>query len=362
MDRYSILAKQNPDTAPEPVVTSPEPAVPQGFTKLAGEKVRFPGEDGGRSLADMAQRDLDAALQLLAERAQYITGASGAAIALREAGEMVCRARAGESAPELGAHLQVDSGLSGESVRTKQILRCDDAESDPRVNRESCRALGIASVMVMPLVQDQEVFGVFELFSGRAYAFEERDVVALQRIADMIKTAVDHAAAGKRADQEISAKPEFPAAEKPVVTPVTQAAPVPAWPGQSAPRPVAATPAAPSPVAPVVNPPVAKIEPSIVSPNDETAELKIETVPLVETSKVRKCEACGFPVSEGRKLCLDCEKALPAGSSVAAASSEAPGFMYEYGGVEESWLSAHKNLIIIALAILVLISVLLKMR
>ena len=28
-------------------------------------------------------------------------------------------------------------------------------------------------------------------------------------------------------------------------------------------------------------------------------------------SQVRKCEACGFPVSEGRKLCLDCEKKKP---------------------------------------------------
>jgi len=34
---------------------------------------RFPGEDGGHSMAEIAQRDLDAALQLLADRAQYIT-------------------------------------------------------------------------------------------------------------------------------------------------------------------------------------------------------------------------------------------------------------------------------------------------
>jgi hypothetical protein len=34
---------------------------------------RFPGEDAGRSLAEMAHHDLDAALQLLADRAQYIT-------------------------------------------------------------------------------------------------------------------------------------------------------------------------------------------------------------------------------------------------------------------------------------------------
>ncbi len=93
--------------------------------------VRFPGEDSGRSLAEMAQRDLDAALQLLADRAQYITGASGAAIALRRAGrnDMLCRASAGTNSPELGALLSAEFGLSGESVRTGQVLRCDDAQS-----------------------------------------------------------------------------------------------------------------------------------------------------------------------------------------------------------------------------------------
>src|SRR3954464_7122201 len=99
----------------------------------AGPAMRFPGEDGGRSLGEMAQRDLDAALQLLADRAQYITGASGAAIALRRGDTMICCASAGSSAPELGAHLQIDSGLSAESVRTRKTLRCDDAENDPRV-------------------------------------------------------------------------------------------------------------------------------------------------------------------------------------------------------------------------------------
>ncbi len=127
---------------------------------MARETLRFPGEDGGKSLSEMAQRDLDATLQLLAERAQYITGASGAAIALREGENMICCASAGPSAPELGTHLQIDSGLSAESVRTRKILHCDDAENDPRVNRESCRAFGIASVVVMPLARGEEVYGL----------------------------------------------------------------------------------------------------------------------------------------------------------------------------------------------------------
>jgi putative methionine-R-sulfoxide reductase with GAF domain len=171
--------------------------------------MRFPAEDGGRSLAEMAQRDLSATLQLLAERAQYITGAAGAAIALRDHEDMLCRASAGTSAPEVGAQLQVNSGLSGESVRTRQTLRCDDATTDGRVNRESCEALGIRSVVVMPLLRGDDVIGVFELFSDKANAFEARDLTALERMGVMVHTALEHSAA----DLGIASGP----------TPVTQA-------------------------------------------------------------------------------------------------------------------------------------------
>jgi hypothetical protein len=167
--------------------------------------VRFPGEDGGHSLAEMARRDLDAALQLLADRAQYITGATGAAIALRRNGknDMLCRASTGSNAPELGALLSTEFGLSGESVRTRQPLRCDDAESDVRVNREVCRQLGIASVVVMPVVNDDGVLGVFELFSGRVNAFGERDLSAVQRLSEMVETAVRLAEAAEKLPERL---------------------------------------------------------------------------------------------------------------------------------------------------------------
>src|SRR5205807_6710693 len=163
-----------------------------GLASAGPSHVGLPSHDGGRSLAGMAQRDLDAALQLLAERAQYITEASGAAIALRRShqNDMLCRASVGTNAPELGALLSTESGLSGESVRTRSPLSCDDTERDPRVNREGCRDLGIASVVVMPIVRDDKVLGVFELFSGKAAAFGERDLSALQRLGEMVETAV----------------------------------------------------------------------------------------------------------------------------------------------------------------------------
>jgi hypothetical protein len=44
----------------------------------------------------------------------------------------------------------------------------------------------------------------------------------------------------------------------------------------------------------------------------------------IAVSQVRKCEVCGFPVSEGRKFCLDCEKKTQkVGASAHQAKSDA---------------------------------------
>src|SRR5580700_10725038 len=213
MESFSTL--DHAGTGAKPALAGP-PMNATGDPSHPGQPpVHFPGEDGGRSLAEMAQRDLDAALQLLTDRAQYITGASGAAIALRRSGmaDMLCRASTGSNAPELGALLSTEFGLSGESVRTRKALRCDDAERDARVNQDVCRQLGIASVVVMPVVNDDEVLGVFELFSGEVNAFGERDLSAVQRLSVMVETAVRLAEAAEnlpgRLAGEISAPTEL---------------------------------------------------------------------------------------------------------------------------------------------------------
>src|SRR5271157_5510444 len=153
--------------------------------------------DRSNSSRSLEETELDSVLQLLVERAQYITGATGTALALPQGEEMVCRASAGSSAPAVGARLQVRSGLTGESIARRQLLRCDNAESDGRVNLDTCRELGIASIVVLPLIsRSGRVLGLFELFSDHAYAFEERDLSALERMAGLTLTALD--LAGKR--------------------------------------------------------------------------------------------------------------------------------------------------------------------
>jgi putative methionine-R-sulfoxide reductase with GAF domain len=134
--------------------------------------------------------DLEPGIHIIAERAQSLTGATGAAIALRNGSEIVCRARTGRTAPDLGVHLQTDSGLSAECVRTGEILLCHDAETNPRVDLASCRRLGARSILVAPLRHYRRTLGVFEVLSSTPYAFDHRDVSTMQLLSSVMVAAM----------------------------------------------------------------------------------------------------------------------------------------------------------------------------
>ena len=280
------------------------------------------GGDNSNGRRAFGETELDSALQLLVERAQYITGATGTALALPRGEEMVCRASAGSSAPAVGACLQVRSGLTGESIARRQLLRCDNAETDPRVNLETCRALGIASIVVLPLLRrGGEVRGLFELFSDHPYAFEERDLIALERMADLTLTALD--LAEQRQNFGPASAPEREPG-KPVDPPAAGSAQAVAAiriDNSTTPEFVEPTVLPVESPALLAEPPVVRAEPQsfpgqpAVPPAEPSVDLTPEPVlkPVPASVpeamlRVQKCASCGFPVSEGRTLCLDCEK------------------------------------------------------
>lgn len=145
-----------------------------------------------QSEAELLGGDLVAVLALIASRSQSMLRASGAAIALVSEDDdiMICRASVGQSAPPEGAALRVGSGFSGECVRTGKILRCDDAETDERVDPQSCRALGIRSILAVPVNSGEKPIGLLEVFSPQSRSFGENDGVLLQRFAETIVAAV----------------------------------------------------------------------------------------------------------------------------------------------------------------------------
>ena len=352
------------------------------------------GAVGGRSNGSrgLEETELDSALQLLVERAQYITGATGTALALPQGEEMVCRASAGASAPAVGARLQVRSGLTGESIARRQLLRCDNAESDPRVNLETCRALGIASIVVLPLLRRSgEVRGLFELFSDHPYAFEERDLIALERMADLTLTALDLA---EQRQNFVPAPAPRREPERPVEAPAATATIAP--PASAIPFGISAQAPLQDPVSVPLKPELVEpelVEPGLVKPElaeppavpaeppEVPSPLPVSSLPASAPAsvpeamlRVEKCASCGFPVSEGRTLCLDCEQKdagkkarekeqgeiapREPGQDTASASAAAmeeefvPAFLRNAVPARESWLANHVNLLAIVVLIL----------
>ena len=131
----------------------------------------------------------DNILGAIAVAAHSLTGATGAAVAMPRDGAVVCLGRSGESAPELGARLKVDSGISGECLRTGVIMRCDDASRDLHVDAEVCRLLGLQSIAVVPLRGQHGRVGVLEAFSTESYAFTEEKMEILGRLAGLAEAA-----------------------------------------------------------------------------------------------------------------------------------------------------------------------------
>lgn len=165
--------------------------------------------------------DLAAALKLVAARAQTLVHASGAAIALAGAEPefMVCQASSGPDAPPVGARLQLGSGFSGECVSTGRLLRCDDTELDSRVDRESCRVLGIRSIVAVPVRTGTKSVGLLEVFSAEPGVFADKDSRVLQRLSETILAAVNRAARSENLPVLESAAPSIGSAPGGVLFP-----------------------------------------------------------------------------------------------------------------------------------------------
>jgi N-acetylmuramoyl-L-alanine amidase len=138
----------------------------------------------------LEQFALDEVLQLVAERALGMTGAEGIAIALAEDQSIVCRGSAGEIAPDAGARIDPDSGFSGACLASGEVVRCDDSETDLRVDPFACRRLGARSMVAVPLLAKGTVIGLIEAFSTEAYGFDDNDVRNVNLLAELILAAL----------------------------------------------------------------------------------------------------------------------------------------------------------------------------
>jgi putative methionine-R-sulfoxide reductase with GAF domain len=255
--------------------------------------VRKRKPDGTHTLSEIAetqrlvqtqQLGLQAATQLIAERLQQITNASGIAIGIVEGDELVYRAATGSAAGEAGSRGPLDSSLSANCLNSGQILQCSNVKKDSVLSAELCRERGVKSLVAAPVYHKGKVAGVLELRFAKINAFVEHDVRTSQLMAGLVTEAI----AG---EAELEWKQEL-AAERASMLEVLDrikpqlerlvADPEPA----TAPRSEAAPSAAP----------VDPFEPPVVS----TGEL-----PKMESTDAL-CPGCGHRFEEGEFFCGIC--------------------------------------------------------
>jgi GAF domain-containing protein len=137
--------------------------------------------------------DLDAALNLIVSRACAITRGTGSALALAHQDGMMCRATAGSNVPPVGTEVDVSAGFSGECIGRAKPLRCHDTESDPRVDAEACRELGIRSILGAPILYEREIVGLLEVYSAEPQAFDNGDLAVVERLAQTVVLTLSRA-------------------------------------------------------------------------------------------------------------------------------------------------------------------------
>jgi diguanylate cyclase (GGDEF)-like protein len=144
---------------------------------------------------EIAASDLDSerVMQLIAERAQELTGASAGVIELAEGDRMVYRVTTGEATPYLGTSLDANASLSGLCVCEGEVLRSDNTTDDPRVDAEACRRVNALAMICVPLVHDAETVGVLKVYAPNPHHFDDSDVEALELLSQLIAARISHA-------------------------------------------------------------------------------------------------------------------------------------------------------------------------
>ncbi len=232
-------------------IASPDALAHRGASSQISPVAAFP------SLIQTASLEFRASVHLLAERARFLTGAIGTAIAIKDGIAFKYCASSGRSVPETGSPADHSREVIRKCIETREAA--------------SSAADETSLILAVPIIRNQEVCGFFEL-ATKHEGFGAIDPQLVSPLAEMVNTALDHLQAAEQAESRILE----PGLEKPSGPALWHA---------------------PQPTPPV--PPLTSTSP--------------ETPPLPD-AKVQLCQSCSFPVSLGRTLCLDCEK-LPASSA-----------------------------------------------
>jgi len=128
-------------------------------------------------------------------RAQALTGASGAAVGIREGDHLVLRAAVGSSGPLLGRRLRVDSSWSGLALVTGQPIICADtgSEAPPFEPGRLESHIEARSLLVVPFESAHAESGVLLVTSPDPRTFRQEHQNTLCLLGRILMHRLEHA-------------------------------------------------------------------------------------------------------------------------------------------------------------------------
>ncbi|HWW16014.1 MAG TPA: GAF domain-containing protein [Candidatus Dormibacteraeota bacterium] len=180
---------------------------PLPIRKPASEETSRSDRDYTLTLAEIveAQRqiqvrhlDLDKAMAVIAEKVARIAGATGAGIGILN--EKMVRYRGGAGAPALplGTEVPLSTAVCAASVRTGQVIRSEDVNTELLFDPEPCRERGILSLVAVPIYHDGDIVGGLELYFDSVRGYAEQDIHTCQLMAGLVTEAI-----GRDADSKV---------------------------------------------------------------------------------------------------------------------------------------------------------------
>jgi hypothetical protein len=235
-----------------------------------------------QELLRLQTSDLQGAANLIAERLQEITHATGVAIAVVRDNQLEYCAATGDAASLAGSRLAMDSSLSAGGELSTGFIR----------------EIGDKSSMALPLHHEGKLAGLLEIRFADADSIQEPEIRSCQLMAGLMTEAIARATdrewrqtlAAERAAMLEALERIKPQLERLAVGPAETL-------GKPAQKIVAAK--------------------NVVEPVAETAELRA-TVPFSESgaksSRNTICPQCGYQFGEQELFCGRCGSARPAGT------------------------------------------------
>jgi hypothetical protein len=138
--------------------------------------------------------DVDGAIHLIVDCARNVANATGVAIGLLKGDQLVYRAGSGGATTYIGRRVMATLTVPADIVESREILRVENAQTDPRIEAAICRQFGAKSLIMLLIYHNRTAAGVLEIFFSEAHAFQDREVRTYLLMAGLIGEAMSHAA------------------------------------------------------------------------------------------------------------------------------------------------------------------------